>query len=94
MTLYVNGVSQGTPAATGTAQESKANFTIGKRPDQAGDHFPGLIDDVAIFNEILDSTQLNNVMTQGAENFNIPEPSTAILAGLGLMGICFRRRRA
>ena len=23
----------------------------------------------------------------------IPEPSTAILAGLGLMGICFRRRR-
>lgn len=25
--------------------------------------------------------------------FEIPEPSTAILAGLGLMGVCFRRRR-
>ncbi|MDT8390832.1 MAG: PEP-CTERM sorting domain-containing protein [Lentisphaeria bacterium] len=33
---------------------------------------------------------IDNIAFQGT---SIPEPTTAILAGLGLMGVCFRRRR-
>lgn len=35
--------------------------------------------------------QLDNLIL--SSSVYIPEPSTAILAGLGLMGVCFRRRR-
>lgn len=38
-----------------------------------------------------DAAIFNGFTIEG--NFTIPEPSTAILAGLGLMGVCFRRRR-
>lgn len=41
----------------------------------------------AFVDEIRYGTTLADVFTE------IPEPSTAILAGLGLMGVCFRRRR-
>ena len=94
MELFVNGVSQGTNAA-GTSQSSEANFTIGKRPDAASDHFPGLIDDVAIFDHLLTSTQLSNVINQGAADFDavvVPAPA-ALPAGLTMLGLVAMRRR-
>jgi hypothetical protein len=92
MTLFVDGVSQGTDVAT-TSQSSEANFTLGKRPDSNGDYFPGLIDDVAIFDGVLDSTQLINVRTLGATNFAVPEPTTTALLGLGGLALILRRRK-
>ncbi|MDT8389959.1 MAG: PEP-CTERM sorting domain-containing protein [Lentisphaeria bacterium] len=41
------------------------------------------------FGSVNDSIRFDNVIFSS----EIPEPSTAILAGLGLMGACFRRRR-
>ncbi|MDT8390935.1 MAG: PEP-CTERM sorting domain-containing protein [Lentisphaeria bacterium] len=42
------------------------------------------------FGSVNDTIRFDNVSVTGAV---IPEPSTAILAGLGLVGLCFRRRR-
>jgi arylsulfatase A-like enzyme/methionine-rich copper-binding protein CopC len=71
--LYLNGTVVGTnPALTTHTPSSLNNFTIGARPDSTTANpgwFDGLIDDVAVFDGVLDSTQLSNVITLGAENF-------------------------
>ena len=83
LTIYINGTAAGTDAAA-TAHTVHNNFRIGARPDGTSFYFDGLIDDVAIFDGILTSTQLGNVIAQGAANFagivdNDP-PAVATLA--------------
>jgi hypothetical protein len=53
----------------------------------------GLIDDVAVWDEVLDGAQINNVFTSGAANYNIPEPSSICLLAIGLLGLIALRRR-
>jgi len=56
--------------------------------------FNGFLDDIAIYDHVLTSEQLSNVINLGAEYFlgqaaAIPEPSTFALAFLGLMGMAW-----
>jgi hypothetical protein len=53
--------------------------------------FNGLIDDVAIYNEILGSPQIA-ALAGGANP--IPEPSASLLMALGGLGLAFRRARS
>ncbi|MCA9247432.1 MAG: PEP-CTERM sorting domain-containing protein [Planctomycetales bacterium] len=56
-----------------------------------GGSYLGLIDEFAVYNTDLSAAQIQN-------HFNIaqalltPEPSTLLLAGMGLVGLCLRRR--
>jgi hypothetical protein len=69
LAVYINGGAVGTDAAA-TTHTTHNNFRIGARPDVASLYFDGLIDDVAIFDGVLTSTQLGNVIAYGAANFN------------------------
>ena len=72
--LYVNGSLVAIEAKM-TSQRSVRNFTIGRRPDEPPSkdkyhYWKGLIDDVAVWNGVLTSKQLRNIVNLGAENFN------------------------
>lgn len=92
--LYVDGtlhnVTGGTDheinlIGTGTINDGNQYIRIGR--DQTTKHFVGTIDDVAIFDEALSSTQLSDIALNG-----IPEPSAAILSAIGALALLRRRR--
>ena len=49
------------------------------------------VNDVAVFDGVLTTTELENARDFGAVNFGVPEPSTSLL--LGLTGLALLRRR-
>ena len=53
----------------------------------------GLLDDVAIFNEVLSQDDIKMIMTGDFTAYGIPEPSGASLLLLGVASIAFARRR-
>lgn len=91
--LYVDGtiynVTGGTDHTVNIAQTvSGGGNGIRFGQDNAGGRqFSGTIDDVGIFDTALTSGELANYATNG-----IPEPSTALLGGLGVLGLLRRRR--
>jgi hypothetical protein len=70
--LYLNGnhVQTLTGSATGTIHTSGA-LAIGRQYN-AGEYLHGLADDLAIWDEPLTPTQIQNVMNYGAENYLAP----------------------
>ena len=92
-TLYLNGSVVGTNALRTTHTPSTlSNFSIGARPDSTTINpswFGGLIDDVAIFDDVLNSEQINKVKDLGAENYNsvTSPPSITALAPDGASGV-------
>jgi len=106
-TLLIDGVE--VPLGTNTDSASwfddvtgVTSFTLGYETRTNGQFpFNGSLDDFAVFDYVLTSEQLSNVITLGAENFQglgsvIPEPMTVLAAGLsvaGLGGYIRRRRR-
>jgi hypothetical protein len=65
------------------------NMSIG-RFTNGGRQFDGLIDDFRIYNHTLSFDELTALVTLPA---SVPEPATALLVGLGLIGLVMRRRR-
>lgn len=53
----------------------------------------GSLDDFAVFDHALTTTELNNVYSFGAENYAVPEPSAMALLGLAALLMSTRRRR-
>lgn len=87
--LFVDGTSQGSAAYTGTgdidAFQLAAAFGNGRRQNTT-------IDDVAIYDEALNSGQISWLGSNVAVANPVPEPSVAALLG-GLGGLLLLRRR-
>lgn len=97
--LYINGVLAGSGSGDGTYTTSLSNVRIGHNPDFSvggGAFFPGLIDDVAIWDDALTDTQIEELYNNGLQGIDaggpvnaVPEPSTftcLLIAGLTLVG--------
>ena len=65
------------------------NFAIGNT-----ESYRGLMDDLAIFDEALAPWQIAALANGLAPTGLIPEPSTAVMLVIGLVGLCVRRRRS
>jgi hypothetical protein len=97
---YVDGNLWETVNGAGLGETVGANgnaMGFGNRPDDTGTEtdqgYQGLIDEVAIFTGLLDATDMNLLATGQNNPSNIPEPSSFILAGLGILGMAFAARR-
>jgi len=98
--LYIDGVLVGTGVGDGTYTAPTNDIRIGQNADLEtfgfSTHFRGLIDDVAIWDEALTSTEIEQLYNNGLQGIDaggtatvVPEPSTlvyAFLAGLTLIG--------
>jgi hypothetical protein len=60
--------------------------------------YDGLMSDVIFFNRQLTANEVSEAMAMSASGPQIPEPSTLVLAAIGLVSLAFgtrrRRRRA
>lgn len=100
LSLYVNGVPSGgsLTLAAGANYASALNFFLGDdaaagfyNESGAGDSWtnaPLLIDDLAVYNHALGAGEISALQSAAA----IPEPSVALLGGLGVLGLLRRRR--
>jgi uncharacterized sulfatase len=90
-TIYLNGTVVGTNTTRTTHNPATTLFHIGSNPNTgAPNHFDGLIDDVAIFQGVLDTTELNNARNDGAANFNHDQAApvvTGFTPGAGETGV-------
>ena len=95
VTHYLNGVPNGGGVLSTVIVDQNNPFRIGNRNDLFTD-FVGRMDDVAIFDEGLSQAQIGDIMSGNFSAFVIPEPSSIVLAGLGMLAACgygWRRRR-
>src|SRR3989344_9519590 len=84
MTIYVNGVQQGTQCAfTGNITSNSDGFAIGARGVGGSSYFTGPIDDVRIYNRALSAGEVADLYTMGTATVNA---STNALNTNGLVG--------
>jgi hypothetical protein len=74
--LYVNGNLQGVTNYTGTYQSNSEPLYIGNQQPGAGRYYNGLLDDLRIYNNALTASEIQQL-------YNVPEPATLLLLGLG-----------
>ena len=84
VSLYQDGNLIASGAGSGSFDIAKP-LGIGSAPSY--ETFAGLIDDVYIYDRALSSTEVQTLYSV------VPEPSTALLLGLGLIGFAVRGRR-
>ncbi len=82
--LYVNGNLQGVTNYTGTYQSNSSPLYIGNQQPGAGRYYNGLLDDMRIYNNALTDSEIKQL-------YNVPEPATLLLLGLG--AALLRKRR-
>ncbi len=69
--LYLDGLPVGTNPTRTTHTASTTVFNIGNNPQTGSPNpFDGRIDDVAVFDGVLNVTQINNARNTGAQNYN------------------------
>jgi len=94
---YIDGTLMGNqPVFNGPIGDPDQNLNVGR--NAAHDRYlSGMIDDVAIWDEALEPWQLSNAMRLGADQYNVPEPTTllvwSLLAALGIGCGAHRRKR-
>lgn len=90
--FYVNGSLVGTNLAPAELFPNTSPLFIGSRNDLFTP-MNGYLDDVALFNEVLSEAQIGTIMGGDFSEHIIPEPSSLVLAALGLLGVLGLRRR-
>ncbi|MCU0795594.1 MAG: LamG domain-containing protein [Akkermansiaceae bacterium] len=103
LVTYINGNSTSTLTIPITdSLVVPTGFHIGTYRNADGRWFDGAIDEVAIWNRTLAATEINNANTgvnadslyqRGLSGLAVPEPSVALLGGLGLLALLGRRQR-
>lgn len=102
LTVFINGLQVAQDASlvngvtfNGADGIGTANLTIGAaRPNSADTGyrpFDGLLDELAIYDSVLDATTIDAHYNAGIAA--IPEPSSTALIGLGGLSLIMRRRR-
>jgi hypothetical protein len=93
ITTYIDGNSEST-LSLATAELTSDGIHIGNARDGGSLNraFDGKIDEFAAWNRVLDSTEIAEAYQLGLAGQAIPEPSIALLGGLGLLGLLRRRR--
>ena len=83
--------------SNGGSIDTTGELRIGRQFATTHVTFTGQMDDMAIWNEPLTKQQINNAMNLGAENYQVPEPSSIVLlllATLGGLAVLRTRRTA
>ena len=86
MTVYVDGVKQGTSSATGGTFNCLSTVDIGRYAAAAMDYYSGSIDDVRIYNRALSATEVKQLYNAGAVGTTIDTAPAQALSGGGLVG--------
>lgn len=85
--LYINGVAVASRTRSGGIFTSDQPILIGREASVLTRNFSGLIDDVAIFNRALASTEVLQIAQE-----TVPEPATCVLACLAFVGMGIARK--
>lgn len=95
MKLYEDGVLK-TQYNPNFSISSWGNLQLGGAGNVFGSGFEGILDDMAIFNEALSSTEVMNIYTGTNSQINaiIPEPASFMLLGLGGLSLALLRKRS
>lgn len=93
-TLYVNGTAAGTanPGVNAIGSTTRL-FSFGRYDNNTSYNLDGSIDDVQLYDEVLDSTEVASLFANpGLDLASIPEPSSTALLVLGGLALILRRR--
>ena len=69
MTVYVDGVADGTASLSSPTMATTADIHMGTRSYTSTNYLNGQLDDVRIYNYALSGEQVKQVMTHGAVRF-------------------------
>ncbi len=84
--LYIDGALAGTTTTPAFAFPTFNNFEVGRLGRSSPtDAFAGSVDDLRIYDTVLTGSEIAALAA-------VPEPSAALLGGLGLLGLLRRRR--
>lgn len=93
--IYVDGVLVGTDVRSVPGLTAN-RFGIGALTRGTGpvDEFTGMLDDVQVYDEALDASQVSFLHANPGQTVAVPEPSSSILMAIALGAGIARRRRA